>query len=233
MQRFSVQNIKGKIYFSEIDIKHITKVLRKKIGDKIECIDQDNAIIYGTIKMLSPFIINVDSVKLINIKQYNIDVYISILKKNSFELVIEKLNELNIKSITPILFERTQHNINLDFNRLNRIVDESNKQCKRINKIKINDTINYKMLLKLIDKNKNFIFANEKEKNNLISNSTINYEKNISLIIGPEGGFSENEIKELTKKCSSVTLTNTILRAETAAIYLTACIIEEIKKHEK
>lgn len=233
MQRFNVSNIKEKIYFDGSDINHITKVLRKKIGDKIECIDQDSAIIFGTIKSISPFVISVDKIEFSSNKQYDIDLYISIIKKNYFEFVVEKLNELNIKSITPVLFERTQHNIKIDFNRLNRIINESNKQCKRINKLKINDTIDYKILLELIDKKGNFIFANEKEKESYISSVNLNYKKNISLIIGPEGGFSKKEIDVLSKKCNSVTLTNTILRSETAAIYLVACVIEEIKKHEK
>ncbi|MDE7075031.1 MAG: 16S rRNA (uracil(1498)-N(3))-methyltransferase, partial [Malacoplasma sp.] len=42
----------------------------------------------------------------------------------------------------------------------------------------------------------------------------------------PEGGFSEKETLELPRKCSFLKLTNTILKSETAAIYLASILIE-------
>lgn len=234
MQRFNVQKIKNKIFFSQNDIFHIKKVLRKKIGNYLECIDQDNNLIIAKIHSIDPFIALIDSIKEYEVKKpYLIDFYISIIKKNEMEWVVEKLNELNVNSITPVYFERTQRNIILDINRLNRIVTESCKQCKRSQPITINSPIFYDDLIKKIKIERNFLFANEKESSNILDNVKINFNKNIGLIVGPEGGFVNKEIEELSLLCSSITLTNTILRAETASIYLASCIIEEIKKNEK
>lgn len=234
MQRFNVENKKNKIYFTNQDMHHIKTVLRKKVGDFILCIDQDNNQIKAKIASLNPFIALIENIEVITINQpYNVDLYISVIKKNEFELVVQKLNELNINSITPVYFARTQMNLKLDFDRLNRIANESRKQCKRLSPIVINQPIEYKKLIEIIKKESNFLFANEKENQNSINNAKIDFNKKIGIIIGPEGGFVSSEITELQELCNSITLTNTILRAETAAIYLSSCVIEEIKKNEK
>lgn len=237
MQRFNVQSVKNKIYFCQQDITHITKVLRKKIGDQIECIDQDMCLIIGEITSIKPFVIKVLDWKYNESNSYNVHAFVSIIKKHNFELMVEKLNELNITSITPVYFSRTQHNISLDFNRLKRIIDESSKQCKKIKKLEINTPIDFITLKEYILDNKKtyeFIFANEKEQSKKLSDyKNIDYKKNIGIIIGPEGGFTEKEIITLNDICSSITLTNTILKAETASLYLSSIIIEEIKKYDK
>ncbi len=234
MQRFNVEKITNKIFFSDEDIFHIKKVLRKKIGDYLECIDQDNNLISSIIKSLNPFIAIVDTIKEYNvIETYPIDLYVSLLKKKEFEFVVEKMNELNINSITPVFFSRTQGNLLIDLERLNRISKESCKQCKRHKNIIINTPITYKKLVEKIKENNNFLFANEKECQNNLDSVKINFNKNIGLIIGPEGGFVSQEIDELSSLCSSIVLTKTILRAETACLYLVSCIIEDYKKNEK
>lgn len=234
MQKFNVQKKKEKIYFSNNDVIHITKVLRKKIGNKLECIDQDNNLINVVIESINPFVVKIESIlPYVISKTYPIDLYISLIKKKEFELVVEKLNELNVNSITPVYFQRTQGNIVIDSNRLNRIATESCKQCQRNKPILINKAISYKELIEKMKSNNNFIFANEKESSKNLDSVKINSNKNIGLIIGPEGGFTSEEINDLSNLCSSINLTNTILRAETAAIYLSSCVIEEIKKYEK
>lgn len=230
MQRFLVFNKNGKLVFDEKDIHHILSVLRKKIDDAILCIDQNNGLINAVIISINPFIAKISNISYVEHKQYDICAYIAVIKKNNFELIVEKLNELNIKSLTPVYFERSQKNISFNYLRFDRIIAESNKQCKRIEKMKVNSPITFNELTKLKINFKNTIFANEKEINNIkINDIKVNDNQEINFIIGPEGGFSNNEFEFLNSKCLSVKLTSTILKSETAAIYLASNIIERVK----
>lgn len=230
MQIFKIKKIKNNsIYLHDDDIHHILKVLHKKNGDVIFC--TDNKKIYET-KIISsiPMILEIISEKDNEIIPYNINCYIGVIDKKAFETTLINLNQLNCKSITPVLFSRSQGNIKYDNIRLLKIVDESNKQCGRINSIAINNTITFEQMLDKIDGD-NWIVAYEKEssKNNIIHQKGV-----FNIIIGPEGGITLNEYKSLmSKNIKSISLTNTILKTEIASTYLASIIINKIKNGEE
>lgn len=230
MQLFKVKIKNKKIIFSDNDIAHIVKSLRKKKDDLIKCIDEDNNLYDTKIISIKPFSVEIINFQKVEDNSYNIHFYVGIVKKNNFELIVEKLNELNVREITPVYFQRSQSNIFLNYDRLNRIIDESCKQSNRIIPLKINNAIDFIELKNIISKNKNFIIADFKENNN---SNTIDYGQQIKAIIGPEGGFTNEEISFLHNNCYSTILTNTILKTETAAIYLSTKIIEGIKYNER
>ncbi|MDE5545142.1 MAG: RNA methyltransferase, partial [Malacoplasma sp.] len=160
---------------------------------------------------------------------YDITCFLGIIKKHNFELAVQKLNELNIKKIVPVYFNYSQKNYTLNFERLEKIISESKKQCNRKSDLIITNPIVFNDLINELGNYENNFLAYEKQKYSewdKIKQDTNRSLNKISFIVGPEGGFSEKEIIELQKKCLSLKLTNTILKSETAVIYLASILIE-------
>lgn len=225
----------NKIVFSFNDNKHL-KVLRIKNGDILDCFDDNGNVIEVKITNTNPYEgIYLKTIQENKIKPYPITCFLGVIKKNNFELAVEKLNELNIEKVIPVFFEFSQNNIHLNFERLKTIIDASCKQSNRFIKMELEQPIAFdQMINKLKDYQKIFL-ANEKEndKFSLKDINNLNLESKISFIVGPEGGFSKKELDVLLEKCESIRLTKTILRTETAAIYLACNLIERFYKNEK
>lgn len=230
MRIFRAEKIKdNSIYLYKDDVHHILTVLHKKNNDIIFC-NFETSLYECKIKNTKPFILEIISTKSCDIEPYDLNVYMAVIDKKNFEIIVRSLNELNCKSITPVYLERSQRNIVLDQGRLERLVFESNKQCSRINGLELRPSINFSQMIDLIRKeNNNWFFAYENEEEPF-KDIKINQQQSINIIIGPEGGFTINEAEELIKQnVKSIKLTNTILRAETAAIYIASILIEKIK----
>lgn len=225
MHIFKIEKIKkNSIYLYKDDIHHILNVLHKKIGENILC--SDGSKIYLTkIKSKSPFILEILSEKENILKEYNINFYIGVIDKKSFEDAAIFLNQANCKSITPVFFSRSQGNIFYDFDRLKKIIEESNKQCQRVNGININSPISFHEMTNLIN-NKNWFVAYENEKNNI--ELDCGYLDEINIIIGPEGGITIDEINSISSLgAKSIKLTSTILKTQVAAIFLAGMMISK------
>jgi len=148
------------------------------------------------------------------------DIYLcaSVVKKDTFEWIVEKATELGVTNIVPIIAERSEKK-NLNFERLNIIAIEASEQCGRGNVPKIHEMIS------LFDSIKYF-----KEKNNvrLVAYHTeasekkldfMNEKKSIAIFIGPEGGWNSDEIQLFHSANFEVkNLGQQIFRAETAVI---------------
>ena len=113
MPRFFVKNNQinnDKITIIDEDVKHIKNVLRKQIGDKIEVCNQDTGNSYKCeIEIIAE---NEIETKIIeeqkNIREkIKVDIYQGLPKSDKMELIIQKNTEVGIKSIVPVIMERT------------------------------------------------------------------------------------------------------------------------------
>ncbi|MCC8370248.1 MAG: 16S rRNA (uracil(1498)-N(3))-methyltransferase [Rickettsia endosymbiont of Stiretrus anchorago] len=141
----------------------------------------------------------------------------SVIKQDKLMLAINMATQLGVTKIVPLITERCQfRSVNIE--RLTKCVIEATEQSERLNPPVIEPAISIQNYLK---KNNNFVlYANEHEKE---ENSILKLNKditNISIVIGPEGGFTNDEIALLAsyKNAYSISLGKNILRAETAAI---------------
>jgi len=202
---------------NEIDSKHISKSFRKNIGDNIRitnglgCVCNAEIIEKG--KKLKVKIKGVEKYEASNI---SIHIALSPLKNISrFEWFVEKATELGVSQITPIVCEHSEKK-KVNTERLERILISSLKQSNQFFKPKINSINSFEnFILKSEDQ---LLIANLRTSNKL--SEKLITKPNICLMIGPEGGFSDREI-DLAKKqdIKEVTLGNSRLRSETAAIY--------------
>ncbi|AWX42751.1 16S ribosomal RNA methyltransferase RsmE [Metamycoplasma cloacale] len=153
-----------------------------------------------------------------NERDYQTTACLPLIKINHFELALQKLVELGVKKIIPFISEYTdQSNLKIlnKRERFEKIIKEACQQSMRNVIPELTDVMRYDEILELNCKNK--ILAYEKAEGMPFYHNN----EDVMLIVGPEGGFSLKEIDLAVKKnVKIVSLTKTILRAETALIFM-------------
>ena len=145
----------------------------------------------------------------------SITLYCSILKKENFELVVQKATEIGVKHIVPVISERTIK-LSLNQERLEKIAKEAAEQSGRGVVPVISGPMSFEEAVVNVSKaGSNFLFDSSGEvfKEEVISSGEI------SAFIGPEGGWVERELSlARSRGFNIVSLGKLTLRAETAAI---------------
>lgn len=204
--------------------KHIIKVLRTKIGEKLLFLDE-NEIQYET--RLSEinkdfFVCNIER-KYKSNRKLNIQLYIaqSVLNSDAQISSIQKATELGVKGIIPLYTDNCAVKESIIKNKIEKwqkIAFESVKQCERADIPKVFDCTNIDKVIK--DFEQVIVFAEHSTQSDFltyIKNNKIDKTKKILVIIGPEGGFSEREFEFFKKNnLPLITLGNLIYRADTA-----------------
>lgn len=205
------------IVMNEIDSKHISRSFRKKIGDNIRVTNGLGCLCNAEIIERGKKIkVKIKSIEKFEAPNLSIHIAISPLKNISrFEWFVEKATELGISQITPIVCEHSEKK-KVNTERLERILISSLKQSNQFFKPKINSINTFENFI--LNSEDQLLMANLKTSNKL--SEKLFTKPNICLMIGPEGGFSESEINLAKKQdIKEVTLGNSRLRSETAAIY--------------
>ncbi len=150
-----------------------------------------------------------------NISNKNIALFCSLLKKNNLELVLEKGTELGISEFVPLLSDRSEKK-DLDLKRGRKIIKEASEQSGRVIMPNLQEIKNLKDILEGRDR-KLVAFHPA----GVLLDKKIFSKKDLGILIGPEGGWSEREVELFLEKSVPVySLGAQILRAETAAIAL-------------
>ena len=151
------------------------------------------------------------------IPQQKITLCLSVIKKDNVELVVQKATELGVTTIIPILTSRSEKK-NLSHDRLRKIAIESAEQCGRGDIPDVQEVTSLKKSLATLTPDQYGLFFNMGGAP-FSSIKQFFKHKELILFIGPEGGFSDEDIilmkEHGLKECS---LGKTVLRAETAAI---------------
>ncbi len=149
---------------------------------------------------------------------------LGLIKKDNFELVVQKATELGVTHIVPVLCERSEKK-NLNMERLHKIVVEASEQSGRGTIPNIHDIRELPDLLKegILPKDKLVLNLEGDYVQDVVTEK--NY-KELAIFIGPEGGWGDRELKEFEKNAiSSVSLGSQVLRAETAAIAASSLLL--------
>jgi 16S rRNA (uracil1498-N3)-methyltransferase len=199
------------------------KVLRKQAGDVLMVTDGKGTLFecrFESYKSQEAELKIVSRQTIPQKRSYRFHLYIAPTKQNErIEWMLEKCVEAGLDEITFIETERSEkHRIN--FERLKRIALSAMKQSGQLYLTKINT------LIKLRDANTSehsFIAhcnADNERKGLLEYLKDVNDSAEISVFIGPEGDFSEAEVRMMkSKSCKPLSLGNTRLRTETAGLY--------------
>lgn len=137
------------------------------------------------------------------------------IKKGPIDWLVEKATELGIARLQPVITQRTiVDRVNLDRLRANTI--EATEQCDRTALPDIAEPVKLTALLKGWDEGRALLFADERGGEPLV---TLAKPGPAAILIGPEGGFTEDERASIRAHpaARAITLGPRILRAETAA----------------
>ena len=228
MQRyFSKELIQDHFILSLDDKYHITTVMRMKNGDKIEIVYNEELYI-GQIEDINNFKVKLlKKEEITKDKRPNVILCIPLLKEQKIDYILQKATELGVNEIVPIILERSIIKIDEKAfakkkERWIKIVKEASEQSKRVDIPVIKD------IHKIKDLN-NFnglkIVCSTQEKENNIKKMLKNIKNNIIFVIGPEGGISPKEEKELNELgFISTSLGSRIMRVETVPLYLMSIV---------
>ncbi len=144
--------------------------------------------------------------------------YAALLKKDRFDLVLEKATELGVRRIQPVLTRRCVAD-KLNAERARAIVTEAAEQCARTALPELAEPVKLDPLLRGHDAGRALFFADENG-GEPAATAFAAHPGPAALLIGPEGGFDDGErssIRALPAACP-ISLGPRILRGETAAI---------------
>lgn len=222
------------------DIHHISKVLRLKIGDKIDISDSNKWEYETEIAYLDKDYVEaiiLDRQKFANEPKSKVTLFQGVPKQGKMELIIQKTVELGVYEIVPVFTDRTVVTDNGKFSkkieRWQKISDEAVKQCKRGIIPTVADDITFKEMMEQLKGFDLVLFPYENEENRTIKDALKGRKdipETIAIIIGPEGGFSDKEalsLKDFGAEC--VTLGKTTLRTETAGMVALAMTMYEFE----
>jgi len=212
------------------EVRHIKNVLRLKPGDQIRVFDGAGFEYEARILRFGPGRVEIEiGRKFMGTKESPVQISVAqaLLKEKKMDRLLRHLCELGVTRWIPFISERSvprpgEKRSAARAERWDKIVKESCKQCQRsklpeiIKTQTFEEVLNYGRTCDL-----NVVFY-EKESTTLkalmASNPPAN-PRNILLVLGPEGGFSEQEIEDArAAECVVAGLGSRILRAETATI---------------
>lgn len=209
---------------SESDYTHITKVLRLATGDRITVFDTESIEYEGVIMDISSgaIAVQVDNTRHLQTEpELELNLFQAILKGNRMDGVISQATQLGVSEILPVISQRTQVRSTAKVDRWNKIALESTKQCGRVTPPVVSEPIDFQNSFGIRKQSemKIILYENQDELLGDYMDSLTKPVNSINVYIGPEGGFSKEEIT-LAKENGYIALGlgERILRAETASV---------------
>lgn len=211
---------------------HATRACRARLGDIIGVTD-------GNGRRVQARIDHIDRTALVAVVEHDlsgmgepaaaITLALALIKPVRFETAVEKCTELGVRRIVPYTAGRSERDsMRINPDRLRRIALEAAKQSgrSRIPEILMPEDLD------TICRGGGLLLAALQDADRLITPELFRGRESadITILIGPEGDFTEAECDALRKAGAvSVTLGGLILRAETAAIVATALTIAALR----
>ncbi|WP_297404871.1 16S rRNA (uracil(1498)-N(3))-methyltransferase [uncultured Cetobacterium sp.] len=213
------------------DVNHLKNAFRVKVGEVIRVVDGTYEYICEILTIEKKII----EVKILEKKEdeysteVEIDAAIGILKNDKMDLTIQKLTEIGVTRILPLVTKRGVVKLTEKKEKWDLTAKEAIKQCQAVKMMDIREP----QKLSDIDFSKYdlAVVPYECEGDNSlrsILNKLKEKPKRVIYIIGPEGGFDTEEIEFLKSKgVTPVSLGRRILRAETASIIVGGILVNE------
>ena len=230
MKRIFLEKITDELTIGGADANHLARSLRARRGDKITAVDAT-----GNCAVLELIDFDKETIKarrVSDLEKISVDKKITLAdclpKQNRFDNIIEKATELGVYKIIPLISERTIARPREGrIERWQKIAKETSEQCARdtipeIGNIRTLDDF----LAEITPLNDTLLlFCWENEQKTTVREVLSDYNGDIIVLIGPEGGFSDSEVFKIKAAGGvSVTLGKRILKTDTAAISVLAMI---------
>ncbi|WKB80755.1 16S rRNA (uracil(1498)-N(3))-methyltransferase [Cellulophaga lytica] len=222
----TLDNSISQFVFPPEESKHIVKVLRKVEGDELY-ITNGNGYLF-TAKIMVADVkkckAQITSKEKKHRPMHWLHVAVAPTKMNDrFEWFLEKATEIGVDEITPIICDHSERKI-LKLERMEKVLQSAMKQSLQTYLPKLNAPIPYTEFVQKEHKDLLFI-AHCEEEEKVELKRRVAADKDVTILIGPEGDFSSNEIKQAYENgFIPVSLGKNRLRTETAAIVACATV---------
>lgn len=222
MQLFYAPNISGNTYtLNEEESKHCIRVLRLTVGDEITLIDGKGGLFKTRIFSPEPKRCSVEVYEsVLEFEKRNHYLHIAIAPTKNierFEWFLEKATEIGIDEITPLLCEHSERKV-INNERLDKIIISAVKQSIKAYVPVLNPLTSFKQFIQSNQTGNLFIAHCATQGLNHLKNELKPLNKS-TILIGPEGDFSSNEIKQATQyNYREISLGKSRLRTETAGV---------------
>lgn len=212
------------------DAHHITRVLRLQPGDLIECVDYDEQVHQVELKELGASVVG----RVHRTRQFSqesplhLTLFQGLAKGDKMDLIVQKAVELGVQDIIPFssrytVVQLTEKQATTRQGRWERIAHEAAKQSRRTRLPVVHELHSFQEVLGSIQTRRGqgdlVLLAYEGEKYKGLGRIDAHKPTSVAVLIGPEGGFSPEEVAELTQLGAQTwSLGPRILRTETAGL---------------
>lgn len=231
MRFFYDNTISGEFHtLNEEESNHSARVLRLKTGDEIFIADGQGNLhrsLIETIDHKRTTVHIVETISEYNKLPYRLHIAVAPTKNmDRLEWFLEKATEIGISEITPIICHNSERKV-VKPDRMNRIVEAAMKQSYKAYHPIVNEAVKFADFVKNDNSEQKFVAHCEDDGKRIYLADVVKPKASVTVLIGPEGDFSHEEIEMALKTYTPVTLGTSRLRTETAA--LVACDIVSIK----
>lgn len=212
------------------EFHHISRVFRKRVGEEIVLTSGSGVIAQAIISQMNKkeLMVDITESHLEQAASPSIAVAFPLLKNKHDAMIVEKLTELGVKNFFPVVSERCVRQPNQNTReKFEKIAIAAIKQCDNAYLPTVYECSDLEELVPLL-KDQGYLpcVALEFGEHKLLDKIAAESAKPLCLIIGPEGGFTQEEADYFLKnEVALFSLGNHILRAETAAIAATAQLL--------
>ena len=210
------------------DARHCAQVLRMQRDEEFYAIDEGGSRVLAELCEVSKEGCTALLREALpdNEAELRVTVYQGLPKADKLELVVQKLTELGAARLVPVKMERCVVKLNdkdgqKKQERLQKIAREASKQCKRGGCLEVAAPQSWKQLRDSVSAHDLLLVPWEDAQGFGLkaAHEAFPEAKDIGIVIGPEGGMSEDEVRALEELgAKQITLGPRILRTETAAI---------------
>ncbi|WP_298164909.1 16S rRNA (uracil(1498)-N(3))-methyltransferase [Novosphingobium sp.] len=203
---------------------YLAKVMRVAAGDAVVLCDDQTGEWLAEVSATGKRDVTLTVVRRLREREAVPDFWLcaALIKKDRFDLVLEKATELGVGAIRPVLTRRCVAD-KLNPERARTIVTEAAEQCARTALPALAEPVKLEALLRDWPEGRRLYFADE-EGGVPAAAAFAGHDGPAALLVGPEGGFDDTERAAIRAHPAAVAITlgPRILRAETAAIGGTA-----------
>ena len=222
--------------------RQLIHVLRCKVNDQAVIFDGSGFDYKVKIVNITNKICSVKFLEKISLDTDNkikITIFISLIKQNRFEVALQKCTELGVFAFVPFyssrsIFQLDKTSSSVGDNKISRwksIIQEASEQCGRPDIPRFFDPVSYEIACKKSQDCFSIILWENEEKiklKSVLQNLKVS-DHSINIFVGPEGGFSSDEIKLANSiGIKSASLGDLVLRSETAAISAISNVFYEL-----
>jgi 16S rRNA (uracil1498-N3)-methyltransferase len=227
-----------RVILSEESHHHLVNVLRVQENETIELV-MDSSVYLAKVRQIKPLIIDrLEKITSNHELPFFLTLIYPVSKGERFDWVVQKATELGVYELIPCSSERTvvvwqAEDLPKKFGRYQRMIDEATLQSKREKRMKMDRYLPLKEALTLSFDHQ--LIASEyhlQDAPSKLNIPAIVKGNHVAIVVGPEGGFSEQEIQfALLWQYQPLSLGPSILRTETAVTVALAMLRDRGMNH--